>query len=186
LEERGKVNGFVIVTIIIVSIALILMGFLFLNSIVDFGRSADSGSANNVAMYSETIDIEIGRVHSTWWFNFTIHSASVVHEYAGHIAARGHQLWLVEITQTGTFFDPIMMGTFDWFMDDDDFRSDIFPHVAFEGHNEMMPENFWLERGQSETFTMLFEVPANTTNLTLNFIEFGELETGARFSLNLQ
>lgn len=185
MEERqeGKSIGIIVFTVVIVVIALFSVGFLLLRG----PGFADGAAVNTVASeYTETIEIEIGRVHSTWWFNFTIHSANVVYEYAGHTAAPGHRLWKVEITQTGTFFDPIPMGTFDWFMDDNDFRSDIFPHAAFAGRSEMMPEDFWLDRGQSETHIMLFEVPINTTNLTLNFIEFGEVETGARFLLNLQ
>ena len=189
MEERqeGRGIGLIILTVVIIIIALVsLAGFLLVRGL---GSPADGREDDTVAVsgaYSERIEIEIGRVHSTWWFNFIIHSVDRVDEYAGHRAAPGHQLWLVEITQTGTFFDPILMGTFDWFMDDDDFRSDIFPHVGFEGREEMMPEEFWLDRGQSETHIMLFEVPGQTTNLTLNFIEFGEFETGARFLLNLQ
>ncbi|MCL2376381.1 MAG: hypothetical protein FWC76_03180 [Defluviitaleaceae bacterium] len=180
-REEGKGIGIIIATIAIVGVALILLIGLLVRG-VDF----TNGSPNNTVDYVGVIEIEVGRVHTTWWFNFTIHSAEAVYSYAGHTAAYGHQLWEVVITQTGTFIDPIPMGTFGWFMDDNSFRADIFPHMGFEGRDEMMPEDFWLNRGQSKTHTMLFEVPSDTTNLTLNFIEIGQIETGARFMLNLQ
>ena len=168
-------------TALVVIIAAFMLGRF---SAIGFEREA----AHVVAPEPTTkIDIEIGRVHSSQWFNFTIHSANVVSEYAGHTAAPGHLLWEVVITHTSTFFDPIPMGTFDWYMSDDSFRADIFAHIQFEGRYEMMPEEFILVRGQSETHTMLFEVPMDTTNLTLNFLEFNEFnEVGAMFVLPLQ
>ena len=169
-------KALVILTVTLVTLAILSLIFFFTREI-DF---ADASAPQ------EIIEIEIGRVHSTWWFNFTIHSAERIDEFEGRTAAPGRQLWKVVVTQTGTFFDPIMMGTFDWFMDGDYFRADVFPHGAFVGRDDMMPEYFWLERGQSETHIMLFEVPADAVNLTLNYIEFGEFETGARFSLPLQ
>ena len=136
---------------------------------------------------SPTINIEIGRLYSTRWFDFTIHSVDAVDEYAGHIAAPNHQLWEVVITQIGTFFSPVPMGTFDWFMDDDSFRAPLWSHIGFEDHDEMMPERFLLYRNQSETHTMLFEVPTDTINLTLNFWEFEMYgDIGAKFVLHLQ
>jgi len=185
-EKSNKGIGLVIITIVLVLVALITVGVLFLGGVSLEDRSINNAVSSFDETYSDTIEIEIGRVHSTWWFNFTIHSVDVVQEYAGHTAAPGHRLWKVEITQTGTFFDPILMGTFDWFMRDDSFRSDIFPHMGFLSRDEMMPEEFWLDRGQSETHIMLFEVPLDTRNLTLNFIEFAEFETGARFLADLQ
>ncbi|MCL2376380.1 MAG: hypothetical protein FWC76_03175 [Defluviitaleaceae bacterium] len=133
------------------------------------------------------VDVEIGRLYSTQWFNFTIHSADMVSEFGGHTAGHGHQLWVVRITQTGTFREPVPMFIDDWYMDDDSFRAEHLALVAFESHPEMMPEEFWLPRGTSETHTMLFEVPANTTNLTLNFLEVDDANrTGSQFTLNLQ
>lgn len=146
-----------------------------------------AGCSSLINMLSRTVDIEIGRQHSTQWFNFTIHSADVVGEYAGHIAAPGHQLWRVDITQTGTFHQSVPMFIFDWYMDDDTFRAQLWPLPQFEDHEDMMPDEFWLPRGQSERHIMLFEVPTATTNLTLNFVEIDEADaTGSRFALRLQ
>ena len=146
-----------------------------------------AGCAGLIGMFSPTVDIEIGRTHLTQWFNFTIHSAEVVDEYGGRRVAPGHQLWLVDITQTGTFHEPVPMFVFDWFMDDDSFRAYLWPLPQFEGHDEMMPDEFWLPRGRSERHIMLFEVPIETTNLTLNFLEINEDDVeGTRFTLSLQ
>jgi len=140
-----------------------------------------------ISRLSPTIDIEIGRLYSTQWFNFVIHSADVVDEYASHTAAPGHQLWKVDITQTGTFHEPVPMFTFDWFMDDDSFRAEHWPHPQFMGRDEMMPEEFWLSRGQSERHIMLFEVPIVTTNLTLFYVELDDRQIEwSWFVLNLQ
>ena len=132
-----------------------------------------------------TVEIQIGRMYPTQWFFFSIHSVERVDGFAGRTAAPGHQLWKVEITQIGTFPEPVPMGTFDWFMDDDSFRAYMWPHIAFDGR--MMPEFFWLDIGQRETHIMLFEVPAETTNLTLNFVEIDYYGAeGSHFVLRLQ
>ena len=134
----------------------------------------------------DEVPITVGHVHSTTWFTFNIESVEMVNEYAGHSAAPGHQLWAVVVTQTGTFPEPIPMGTFDWYMDDPSFRAYMFPHDPFAGQPEMMPELFWLDHNQTETYTMLFEVPADAADLTLNYTEFAEDGSiGVTFTLRL-
>jgi len=134
----------------------------------------------------QEIEIRLGHVHSTQWFNFTIHSVQSLSQFEGHTAAYGHRLWLVDITQTGTFFEGVPMGTADWFLDGDDFRAHLYPHMQFMGRDDMMPEWFWLERGQSEKHLMLFEAPVAAANLTLNFLEVDVLNfVGARFYMPL-
>ena len=161
--------------------------FIFAMALAAVVLSVNTGCAALINFFAPTIEIEIGRRHSTQWFDFTIHSANVVEEYAGHVAAPGHQLWEVVITQTGTFHEPVPMFTFDWYMNADSFRAYLWPHMHFEDRDEMMPEEFWLSRGQSETHTMLFEVPIATTNLTLNFVEIDERDIQwSRFVLRLQ
>ena len=175
--EKKQMSGAAIVIIVLTSIlvAAALLAVLF------------TFAARSIIGPEIEIEIEIGRVHSTQWFNFTIHRAERVAEFAGHTAAFGHQLWLVEITQTGTFFEAVPMGDWDWFMDSPDFRSILFMHPQFDGVPEMMPEEFWLERGQSETHIMLFEAPANAADLALYFEEYDVAGIiGALFILHLQ
>jgi len=146
-----------------------------------------TGCAALISQFYPTVEIEIGNRHSTHWFDFTIHSIEVVEGYAGHTAVYGHQLWKVDITQTGTFHEPVPMFDTDWFMDDDSFRAVLFPHPQFEGREEMMPEAFWLPRGQSERHIMLFEVPMHTTNLTLSYEEMDDRYiVWSHFVLDLQ
>ena len=164
---------------------LTITGFLVVAAVLAVGFRAVVGGFSG--QHSPTVEIEIGRVHSTQWFNFTIHSAERIGEYGGHTAAFGHTLWVVEITQTGTDFDPVPMWIWDWYMDGDDFRTHLFAHSQFVGRDEMMPDDFWLERGQSETHILLFEAPTDAVNLTLNFVEIFDGDfVGARFMLQLQ
>jgi len=165
MKSRSKVR------IIIVAIAMIISVFAL--------TGCDSGSS--------LVEIGIGQRHSTQWFDFTIHSAEVVDEFYGFTALHGYQLWVVRITQTGNFHETVPMFFDDWYMDDDSFDGVYVILPVIDGHPEMMPDEFSLTRGQSETHIMVYEIPMDTTNLTLNFLEIDEEDAvGTRFTLNLQ
>lgn len=152
---------------------------IFISSIFMFTACTQS------QLSSDNVSIVVGQVHMTEWFNFTIHSITQVTQFEGHEAPYGHLLWLADITQTNTWpHEAIPMGTFDWYMDGDGLPNFVYPHVPFT--ESMMPSLFWLERNQSERYYMLFEIPANISNLTLNYTEFSEQqEIGRTFSLSI-
>ena len=138
-------------------------------------------------MANNEIEITIGKLHNTAWFDFIIKSVEAVDIYAEHTAAPGYQLWEITITQTGTWLGgAIPMGTFDWYLDAPSLSYFIFPHYPFTNQTEMMPAFFWLDRYQTVTYTMLFEAPINTTNLSLNYTEFADDGSiGFTFTLHL-
>jgi len=176
-EPEKKGSQWTVVIIVLTSL-LVLAALIAVS--IPFVATALRGPSGVVAIVP-------GQVHSTQWFNFTVHGVWQVDEYAGHLPAYGHGLWLVQLTQTGTFPESVPMGTWDWYLDSPDFRTVLMPHVAIPGQYNMMPEDFWLERNQSKTHIMLFEAPINARQLSLNFIEVDDRDAvGMLFTLLLQ
>ena len=113
---------------------------------------------------------QVGKEYSTRWFDFTVNSMVTGPDYEGLIqAASGNTLVIANITITNTFGSPQPFGTFDWFVDDDSLADYIFPHNPV--NNTMMPEAYTLEDGETVTYDVVVEFPANLANPYLMYIE---------------
>lgn len=127
---------------------------------------------------------EVGKVYRTEWFNFTIESVKPVAEYAGHKPADGYVFYDVKVVETNTFDRAIPMGTFDFFMDQEDFEDYVYPIDPLD--DTMMPLEFELAKGEFAEYHMVFEIPAGTEGLILQYIEWDEEDTkGATFTIHV-
>lgn len=115
---------------------------------------------------------EVGTTLKTSWFDFTVNSAEEADSYADYTAAEGNKLVVVEVTETNTSDDELPMGTFD-FMLDDPADTEYYVEAMAPLDSNMMPEEFYLAAGETVTYTLVFEVPAASSNFTLVFVEYG-------------
>jgi hypothetical protein len=138
---------------------------------------------NSAAQFlSGDVTGQIGKTYSTQWFEFTIHSINKVDSYAGYEPASGYQLYDVLITEKNIFDESIPMGTPDFYMDDPDFEEYIWGIDPLD--NTMMPEEFYLEPGETAQYHIIFEIPQEVTKLALMYTEFDVNDNeGATFTI---
>ena len=105
---------------------------------------------------------QVGKEYATKWFKFTINSLETASSFAGYNAADGNTLVIANITITNTFGSTQPFGTFDWFVDDDSLAEYLWPMAPL--NDTMMPESFDLPDGQTVTYTVVVEIPANLAN----------------------
>ena len=133
---------------------------------------------------SDDVTGKTGETYKTKWFEFAIQSIEKVDSYASHKAKEGYQLYKVSITEKSVWDSSISMGIFDFYMDDTDFAEYIWAIPPLD--DTMMPEDFHLQPNETVQYVMIFEVPANTTNLALMYTENDESgDLGVTFSISI-
>jgi len=128
---------------------------------------------NNTQQLSGDVTGQVGTTYSTRWFDFTVNSMQISSSYDGITAANGNNLAIVNVTITSTFDTPQPYGTFDWFVDDDSLPNFIWPLDPVSGSANMMPKEFTLDPGQSVTYDVVIEYPANLANPYFMYTEIG-------------
>jgi hypothetical protein len=118
---------------------------------------------------------EVGKDYRTEWFSFNVKSINSVAEYAGYAPGEGNVLIDVLLTETNNFEEALPFGTSDFYMDDISFEEFIYPISPID--DTMMPEEFELGTDESAEYHMIYEIPADTTDLRLMYTEIDE--TGA-------
>jgi hypothetical protein len=127
---------------------------------------------------------EIGKDYRTQWFTFNVISVTKVAEYAGITAQPESELIDVVIYEKNIFNKNIPMGAPDFYMDAPSLTDFISPMEPAD--DSMMPMQFELAPGESASYHMLYEVPVDTPDLVLQYIEVDELGTeGATFTINI-
>lgn len=117
---------------------------------------------------------KVGTEYATKWFTFTVNTMNTASEFAGHEAKEGNTLVVANITITNTFGEPQPFGTFDWIVDDDTLEHRIHPMAPL--NSSMMPEDYTLNDGQSVTYDVVVEYPADLANPHFMYIEMDENE----------
>ena len=126
-----------------------------------------------------------GETYKTKWFEFAIDSIEKADAYKTCQAKKGHQLYVVLVTVKSIGEEPVPMGIFDFYMDAPDFTEYIWPIPPVD--DTMMPEEYDLESGETVQYTMIFEVPTDTTGLALLYTENYEGgNDGATFSIDIE
>lgn len=138
-----------------------------------------------------------GDTMRTYFFDFTLDNAYTCSRYEGYIPTPGYDLLAVELTVRNTFQEAVTM--FDWdfivLYDDNTGEEQIYdypltsyedlelPEAALE---TLLPSEYDLEKGESRTGLLLFEVPAGDTTFTVSYQEFFEDDTtGDTFSVDI-
>lgn len=120
---------------------------------------------------------DIGTRLSTTWFDFTVNSAEETNSYGGYRADSGNKLVVVEVTETNTTNGNLMMGNFD-FMLDDPADTEYYVLAMSPQDSSMMPDEFTLSPGETVTYMLAFEVPTTSYGFSLVYIEFGVDSSG--------
>ncbi|MCL2529449.1 MAG: DUF4352 domain-containing protein [Coriobacteriia bacterium] len=137
-----------------------------------------------------------GTEYKTMWFKFTVNSIETETSYGGYTAAGGNQLLVANVTITNSLSDQQSFGTWDfWYVSSDVFRHNedlplyypmspledtalINDHMAASGvtvlNTQMMPDNFFLSPGDSATYDIVIEFPANMPSPHFIFTEIDE------------
>ena len=115
---------------------------------------------------------QVGTTYATRWFDFTINSMHTSNSYESYTAGNGNTLVICNITITNTYSSAQPFGTFDWLLDDDALPNYIFPMDPPSGANSMMmPTNYTLNPGDTVTYDVVIEYPANLANPVFMYIE---------------
>lgn len=113
---------------------------------------------------------EIGDTLETMFFDFSVDEASSPAEYDGYTPAEGNRLVLCTVTVTNTFGETLPMFDADfqlqWGSGDEDYAWAI---DAF--NDELMPLEWELLTGDTATYKMLFEAPADVDRFMIVYLE---------------
>ena len=138
-----------------------------------------------------------GDTMRTYFFDFTLNEAYTCSRYEGYIPTPGYDLLAVEVTVKNTFQEGITM--FDWdfivLYADNAGEEQIYdyPITSYEdleipeaARETLLPSEYALEKGESLTGLLLFEVPAGDTEFTVSYLEsFEDDTTGDTFSVDI-
>ncbi len=140
---------------------------------------------------------EAGDTMRTYFFDFTLDNAYTCSRYEGYIPTPGYDLLAVELTIRNTHSESITM--FDWdfivLYDDNTGEEQIYdyPLTSYEGLEipasalkTLLPSEYGLEKEESRTGLLLFEVPAGDTEFIVSYEEtFEDGTTGDIFSVDI-
>ena len=147
--------------------------------------TSGSGSTTSAQMISGEFTGQVGVLYGTQWFDFTVNSKKIGTEYAGYDAGEGNELLIANITITNTSGSPQPFGTFDWFVDDTE--SDYYYYPLDPHTDNMMPEQIMLDDGDTITYDVVIEFPADLPNPFVVYVEMSVQETrGATFMLYIR
>lgn len=138
-----------------------------------------------------------GDTMRTYFFDFTVDSAYTSSKYEGYIPTPGYDLLAVEITLKNTLAESIPMFDWDFIVLYDDTAGEEkvydYPITSYEDVDipqaaleTLLPAEYNLEKGESRTGLLLFEVPAGDTEFTISYTEsFDDDTTGDTFSVDV-
>jgi len=136
------------------------------------------------AVIAGSVTGEIGKTYSTQWFDFSVESVELVPEYAGYVPEEGNILVDIVVTEVSTFDDPIPMGTFDFFVDHITFEDYIYPLTAL--NDTMMPEEYTMNKGESVTYHLIYEIPEGLDEVSFYYVEVDETDQeGTTFRIKI-
>lgn len=113
---------------------------------------------------------ELGDTLKTMFFDFSVDEASSPAEYDGYLPAEGNRLVVCTVTVANTFGETLPMYDTDfqlqWGSGDADFAWAV---DAF--NDQLMPLEWELLTGDTVTYEMLFEAPADVDRFMLVYLE---------------
>lgn len=105
------------------------------------------------------------------FFEYTINSVEYPDSYGDITPADGNQLILADVTVRNVFSQTLPMSIYDfqiqWGEGDEDFG---YQAEGLTGDN-LMPDQYQLLRGASESYKLLYEVPADATEFSISYLE---------------
>lgn len=121
----------------------------------------------------------MGDVLRTVFFDFSVNSAYICPELDAYVPVEGNQLLVAEITvkNTSTYSMPMVDWDFQiqWGDDEDE---DAFGYPITESIiDNQMPGEYEIPINESVTYTVVYEVPADTKDFSISFLEYFENDT---------
>ena len=150
------------------------MLFLFAACGNAVNQVADSVKVEAARLLQGEVTGEIGKAYATKWFEFTVHSINQVDSYAGYSPDEGYTLVDVVVSEKGTFDEPSIMGTFDFYAYSD--SGDFYDWPIAPLDDTMMPEEFYLAKDETVNYHIIFEIPEGLSELKLAYEEIDENE----------
>ena len=132
-------------------------------------QAVEEVKLSTARMIEGNVKGEVGKTYATQWFEFTIDSIKKIDSIEGYSPEEGNILVDVVATLKGTFEEPSIMGTSDFYMDSDTFADYVW---ALSPLNEsMMPDEYYLDTDETVTYHMIFEVPDGLSDLKIMYTE---------------
>ena len=138
-----------------------------------FGSRTNTNTNTNTSTESsegKTYTGTIGKTMSNVFFDFVVQSVIVSDEFT---IAEGNMMLDVTVKITNTFGDELPMFNGDFYLTygpgEDDYT---FGSIPEELYDTDMPESYQLPAGETVTYHMFFEVPADATDFSFIYIEY--------------
>lgn len=124
----------------------------------------------------------MGDTMRTYFFDYTLNSAYTCSKYEGYIPTPGYDLLVVEIAIKNTHTESLPMFDWDFIILYSDFTSEEqiydYPITSYDDviipeatRQTLLPSEYNLEKEESRTGLLLFEVPAGDTEFTFSYTE---------------
>ena len=111
------------------------------------------------------------------FFEYTVNSVDYPASYGDITPADGNQLLVADVTVRNVFSQTLPMSIYDfqiqWGDGDQDFG---YQEEGLTGDN-LMPDQWQLMRGASETYKLVYQVPADATEFSISYLEVWEDNT---------
>lgn len=114
----------------------------------------------------------IGDVMENAFFNFRVDGAFLASSYGDYEPEDGYELVDVTVWIENTFRDAIPMYNMDFMLhwgEDSDYTYGL--SALADNHSEIMPDAFYLERGEDATYHLIYEVPKDAEDYFLLYWE---------------
>ncbi len=122
----------------------------------------------------------IGDTFRTIFFDFSVDSVDYPSEYEGYRPADGYQLLDAVITVKNTFGEELPMYNSDFQIQWHDLGNgdeDYDYGIEMDSSSTVMPSEFGLANGDSCTYHVIYEVPADAKEFSISYLEYFSDET---------
>lgn len=139
------------------------------------GTPSGATVSNVVKAEDGEADGEIGTTFRTAFFDYSVDSVDYPSEYEGYTPANGMQLLDVVITIKNTFGEELPMYNSDFqiqWHDLGDGDNDYDFGIEMDGSSTVMPSEYPLAKGDSCTYHIIYEVPAEAKKFSVSYLEF--------------
>ncbi len=157
---------------LVACVAVMMMACMMLSSC---GSPSGTTVNNVVKAVDGQADGEIGTTFRTAFFDYSVDSVAYPSEYEGYTPSEGMQLLDVVITIKNTFGEALPMFNSDFQIQwhdlgdgDDDFDFGI----EMDSSSTIMPSEYSLAKGDSCTYHIIYEVPAEAKEFSVSYLEF--------------
>ncbi len=131
---------------------------------------------------SSTYEGKIGSTLKTTWFDFTVKDAYVTDEaISGYSVSEGNRLLVVTVELKNTYGDTVPMWDDDFWIefgeDDGAYPIDVNETIL----DDQFPKEYNLEKKETRTGTIIFEVPDDVEDFALVFLEYFDDSTEGNY-----